>query len=275
MGLAAVTSGWPAVITVHGMLFDVVTITRPGPLATIWINVLIERLTLHLARHVVCISEYARQHLAKRTRAHLHLVPNPVSDRFFAPTDSAVRDVILFIGNIYALKGVLELVDVFESLAAENPTLKLVIIGKRLESRNNLPYLATLDTRIQTSGLADRIHFAGWQDEASIKAWHARACLLLFPSRLENLPMSIAEALASGVPVIASDVGGISEMVQHGVNGYLARPEDTAAFVALARKAMEPGENRRLAQSAAVSTERFRIRQVAERTLSVYAKMQA
>ena len=87
--------------------------------------------------------------------------------------------------------------------------------------------------------------------------------------------MSVAEALASGVPVIASDVGGISEMVQNGINGYLARPEDAAAFIALTRKALEPGENRRLAQSAAVSVERFRIRQVAERTLSVYAQIRA
>jgi glycosyltransferase involved in cell wall biosynthesis len=275
MGLAAVTSGRPAVITVHGLLFEVVTITRPSPLATIWVNVLIERLTLHLARHVVCISEYARQHLAVRTRARLYLVPNAVSDRFFASGGPMVRDVLLFVGNIYALKGVLELVGVFESLAAENPTLKLVLIGKRFESRGNRPYLAGLDARIQASGLADRIHFAGWQDEASIKAWHARAVLFIFPSRLENLPMSIAEALASGVPVIASDVGGIGEMVQHGVNGYLARPEDTAAFIALARKALEPEENRRLAQSAATSVERFRIGQVAECTLSVYAEMLA
>jgi len=275
MGLAAVTSGWPALITVHGMLFDVVTITRPGLLAAIWLNVLIERLTLRLARQVVCISEYSRQHLAARTRARLHLVPNPVSDRFFAPADPAVRDVLLFVGNIYMLKGVLELVDVFESLAAENPSLKLVIIGKRFESRSNRQYLAALDARIQASGLADRIHSTGWQDEASIKAWHARACLFIFPSRLENLPMSIAEALASGVPVIASDVGGISEMVQPGLNGYLARPEDTAAFIALARKALEPGENRRLAQSAAVSVERLRINHVAEATLSVYTQMRA
>ncbi len=275
MGLAAVTSGLPAVITVHGLLFEVVTITRPGLLATIWINVLIERLTLHLARHVVCISEYARRHLAARTRARLHLVPNPVSDRFFGSADPAVRDVLLFVGNIYALKGVLELVAVFESLAAENPKLKLVIIGKRFESWANRPYLAALDARIQASGLADRIHLAGLQDEASIKAWLARAALFIFPSRLENLPMSIAEALASGVPVIAADVGGISEMVQHGVNGYLAQPEDTAAFIALARKALEPGENRRLAQAAATSVERFRSGQVAKRTLSVYAEIRA
>ncbi len=275
MGLAAVTSGRPAVITVHGLLFEVVTVIRPGPLATIWINVLMERLTLRLARHVVCISEYARQRLAARTRARLHLVPNPVSDRFFAPADPAVRDVLLFVGNIYALKGVLELVEVFESLAAENPTLKLVIIGKRLESRSNRPYLAALDARIQASDLANRIHFAGWQDEASIKAWHARTVLFIFPSHLENLPMSIAEALASGVPVIASDVGGIGEMVQNGINGYLARPEDVSAFIALARKALEPGENRRLTQSASTSVERFRLGQVAERTLSVYAETRA
>ncbi|WP_374593246.1 glycosyltransferase [Aquabacterium sp.] len=134
--------------------------------------------------------------------------------------------VVLFVGHLIAIKGVDVLIDAWVRLLAKpgvGQDCLLVLIGhgdnrKALESRA---------TRV---GLSERVRFVGAVAQAEVSRWMAAADLLCLPSRNEGTPNVVVEALASGLPVVASRVGGIPELVVDGKNGLLVPPEDPSAL---------------------------------------------
>ncbi len=126
--------------------------------------------------------------------------------------------LVTFVGNLVAVKGVEVLLGAWASLQRENT--ELVIIGDGPE-RGRL--------MAQAGGLPG-IRFAGVLPQDDVATWLGASDLLVLPSLNEGMPNVIVESLASGVPVVASRVGGIPELVVDGVNGYLAEPGDVASL---------------------------------------------
>lgn len=131
-------------------------------------------------------------------------------------------------------------------IADETP---LVVTVARLEPQKGLPYLVeaaagvpdttfavagegpertSLERRIADLGLARRVRLLGHRDD--VPALVAAADLFVLPSLNEGLPLSVMEAMAAGIPVIATDAGGTSEIVRDGVTGLLIPPADPAAL---------------------------------------------
>ncbi|MEW2319475.1 glycosyltransferase family 4 protein [Streptomyces bauhiniae] len=116
-------------------------------------------------------------------------------------------------------------------------------------------YVATLRAQIERYGLADRLHLTGPRTGADLDASYAAADLLVLTSYAETYGMAVTEALARGIPVIATDVGGLPEAVGRapdgGVPGILVPPEDPAAIAAELRGWFgEPDVRRRLKAAA-------------------------
>lgn len=116
-------------------------------------------------------------------------------------------------------------------------------------------YVATLRARIERYGLADRLHLTGPRTGADLDASYAAADLLVLTSYAETYGMAVTEALARGIPVVATDVGGLPEAVGRapdgGVPGILVPPEDPAAIAAELRGWFgEPDVRRRLKAAA-------------------------
>jgi glycosyltransferase involved in cell wall biosynthesis len=80
------------------------------------------------------------------------------------------------------------------------------------------------------AGLGRRIDFLGWVDEADVDQWLNRASLFVLPSRAENQPVAILEAMARGLPVIATSIGAIPEQVLDGETGLLVPPGDSESL---------------------------------------------
>ena len=109
---------------------------------------------------------------------------------------------------------------------------------------------ATRD-RVAALGLSARVTITGWLDEADADALLARSDLLVLPSRREGQPMAILEAMSAGLPVVATGVGAVAELVHDGFNGLLVPPGDAAALAgALARLVADPALRRRLGEAA-------------------------
>ena len=107
------------------------------------------------------------------------------------------------------------------------------------------PERERLAQRAADDGIGDRVHFAGELDD--IPTWLRTGDVLVHPSRSEGLSNSILEAQAHGLPVVATAVGGTSEIVQHEVSGLLVAPDDPAAIVRSLRALRnDPGLVRRL-----------------------------
>ena len=92
------------------------------------------------------------------------------------------------------------------------------------------PQMAALQSLAQELGIEDRVFFLGWQAREQILESYRQANLFLFPSRHEGMPNAILEAMASGLPVIATCIAGNEELVVEGETGFLVPPEDVEAL---------------------------------------------
>jgi glycosyltransferase involved in cell wall biosynthesis len=168
--------------------------------------------------------------------------PHPAS-RSTAGAAAADLAHIVFLGRLSAEKGVPELL---EALASR--TLA------RLPWRATLAGSGPVDeyrARAAALGLADRVAFPGWIDQASASALCAAADILVLPSHFEGLSMSMLEGLAHGLAVVATPVGAHAEVIEPEKSGLLTPPGDvTALAAALARVVGDPALRERLGAGA-------------------------
>jgi glycosyltransferase involved in cell wall biosynthesis len=140
--------------------------------------------------------------------------------------DAQFSQVILYAGVLIPRKGVHHLISAFIRIAQDFPQSRLVIAG----SDDSRTYAAGLRAQVEQAGLAGRIEFLDKMPQARLASRMREACLLVLPSYSEGLPRVIYEAMAAGLPVVASSVSGIPEIVQESVTGFLVQPGDENAL---------------------------------------------
>ena len=139
--------------------------------------------------------------------------PNPTQRAKWAPAD---EPILMHLSNFRPVKRITDTVEIFAQVRAKMPA-KLVLIGDGPD-RGAAEYL------VRKKKLQKDVHFLGKQDQVYEKL--SLADLFLMPSELESFGLAALEAMACEVPVIATNVGGVPEVVEHGVDGYLVEPED-------------------------------------------------
>jgi glycosyltransferase involved in cell wall biosynthesis len=151
-----------------------------------------------------------------------------VSSAEFHPENKAPRTttVIGAACRLVPLKGLVELIRTVASLHLEFPALRLEIAGAGSQRE-------VLEKEIGRLGLAGQVRFLGWQPDlrAVFRTWD----IFAMPSLDEGLPMAALEAMAEGLPVVATSVGGLPELIEDGRTGYLVPPSDVAALAARLR----------------------------------------
>jgi glycosyltransferase involved in cell wall biosynthesis len=166
--------------------------------------------------------------------------------------------MVLFLGRLEQAKGVFDLLEAMASLRAAVPDVRLVCAGE-----GDRAGVARYAERL---GIADAVKFTGAVGPSGKRALLESAAALALPSYAEGLPVSLLEAMSAGVPVVASPVGGIPEVVVDGVTGFLAAPGDTAALSRLLRKLLL---DRALgARIGAAARESVRLRFAPERAIA-------
>lgn len=151
---------------------------------------------------------------------------------------------LLFVGSGFGRKGLATLVDALARCG--EPERRLIVIGKG----DRRPF----DVQAERLGVADRLVWLGLRPD--VERWYAAADVVALPSRYEPFGNVHLEALASGVPVIASAVAGGAEVIQAGVNGAIVDPRDAAALAA-ALEHLRGQPASRLAEAARGSAEPF------------------
>jgi D-inositol-3-phosphate glycosyltransferase len=123
-------------------------------------------------------------------------------------------------------------------------------------------------------GLNDLIAFLGARDQDTLQYYYSAADTLVMPSHYESFGMVALEAMASGTPVIASDVGGLSTLVQDGKTGLRVKVNDPAALAsAIERVLDDDARRRRMGHRAACFAVDFSWQKVVDRLVGVYAEL--
>ncbi|HEX2531234.1 MAG TPA: glycosyltransferase family 4 protein [Burkholderiaceae bacterium] len=203
---------------------------------------------------IIVLSD-AWQRWVRNISRNARIVPinNPV--RLPPDVDFAQREpaTILFLGRLGKRKGTYDLLAAVAGLTGRYPNLKLLLGGDGKLER--------VKEEAESLGIGSHVEILGWVSGEDKSELLKRASIYVLPSYAEGLPMSVLEAMACGLPIVSTPVGGIPEVVTDGVEGYLVPPGDVAALVGALDRLLSDGDLRRRMGEAA--------RHRAENTFSV------
>jgi glycosyltransferase involved in cell wall biosynthesis len=162
-----------------------------------------------------------------RRGVEARIVPNIIDTARFRPADggAAAADLMRSFPHLVVTRNLEEIYDnatalqAFQLVKERYPDARLTVAGTG-------PEKGMLENLAAELGIHDAVTFAGRLESDQVAELYRTADLMLNPSRVDNFPISILEALASGVPVVSTDVGGVPFMVEHGVTARLVRPGD-------------------------------------------------
>jgi glycosyltransferase involved in cell wall biosynthesis len=232
---------------------------------------------LHRLRRVVAVSTATEAEL----RAHgfppdrIRRIPNGVDPVRFAPAPEpkAARqqvgfgpETVLFLGRLDAQKGLDVAFNAWARVAARRPTARLILVGDG-------PARPALETQAQRLRLGESVRFLGGRPdpEALLQA----SQIFLLPSRSEGMSNALLEAMATGLPCVASRIGGNTDLLEHGVSGLLTPPGDVVTLAeAVGALFEDPALRERLGTAArAVILERYSMDRVIRQYTELYARL--
>jgi glycosyltransferase involved in cell wall biosynthesis len=195
---------------------------------------------LSLADCVVCLSASKRNELASYLPViPMATIPNPCR---FGPGDVNVSRKpgveILFAGLIDRQKGVFDLIRALALVTRKCPgeMVRLVIAGEgKADACRRLAC---------ECGVEDKVFLPGWLSSDALREAYAQADIYCLPSYVEGMPMGILEAMAFALPVVATRVGGIPDVVEDGVHGLLVQPGDVDGLAIALKRLMDDGAER-------------------------------
>lgn len=259
---AALLAGWPVIFHLHGGGFARFVNDECGPLARRVVRFFLDRATV-----IVVVSERWAAWMRRITvNPRVVCLPNPVA---IPPATGAPREpgLVAFTGRCSEGKGVFDLLDALAEIAPSRPALRLECAGDG--------DLGRVVERAAGLGIDARVRLRGWIGARERDELLARASIFVLPSHAEALPVSLLEAMAAGCAVIATRVGGIPDLVEHGVNGLLVPPRDPGALALALRTVLDDPElAARLGRGArATVAERYTLEQALERLEQVYGAL--
>jgi phosphatidyl-myo-inositol alpha-mannosyltransferase len=215
----------------------------------------------------IAVSNAAASFVARRfPGAGIRVIPNGVDTGQFAQAEPARLPEgrrVLFVNRLDPRKGFGVMVDAFRRLALVHPDLLLVVAGDGPDrySIDRLP-----------SPVRKRVVMLGTVPHDRLPSFHAACDLFCAPATgRESFGIVLVEALASGLPVVASDIPGYREVVRDGLDGLLIRPGDPEAFAAAADRLLDDADlSKRLADTGRQSAERYSWDTVAGEIEAVY-----
>lgn len=265
----------PYVVVIHGLPFSFKRYLGLRFHLTDHLGDWVHRHALKQAAAVICPSTFVANEVCQMSLhpAKVHLVPCPISPQFVAYARGQVAEmhrgpIILSVSPINTAKGLDTLVSAIPIVAKAIPGIRFVHIGKA-EDR----HLANALTR-ETNGAAQLISPIPWP---SVSDYYKAATIVVSPSRFETAGYTILEGMIHGKPVVASNVGGLTDLVEDGKTGFLVPPGDPKslgeALVKLLRETelwQEMGE-----QGRARALDVFGLERVTRKKVELYRTLQS
>jgi starch synthase len=232
----------------------------------------VPRLTLKAATRVIAVSEHEAACLLRMgvARDRIRVIPNGVDVEEFAGVGTR-RDreglVGLFVGRLDPDQKGLDVLIRAMAMLPRSPPLRLRLVGEDWGGAELLRQLA------QRLGVADRLSYIGKLSRSELVKEFAEADFLVLPSRFEPFGVVILEAMAAGLPVIASRVGGIPEIVAEGRTGLLVEPDSPDALAeSLEHLSQDESLRHSMGRAARERVEEYAWDSIVPRILSVFVE---
>lgn len=220
LSLLPATRGVPTVYTVHGFHYPA------KPAGVRHLARAAERICIARSAATVFVSQYDRDmafahRLLEPGHGHYVIYNGAAAPVHHERRTGLPRFDVAFLGRLQAVKNPMALADVLLALRPASPTMA-IIGGGTLEP--------ALRERVAAVGLQEQVTFFGDQPHAEGLKLLRQARVMLLPSLSEGLPISVIEAMHMGIPTIASRVGGVPELIEHGRTGYLTTVGDIDGY---------------------------------------------
>jgi glycosyltransferase involved in cell wall biosynthesis/GT2 family glycosyltransferase len=223
------------------------------------------------AAFVVAVSEYGRSQVFRwcepRHWGKIHVVRCGVDATFLRgePQPVPATNRLVCVGRLCPAKGQLRLLEALKRLAAEGIPFEMVLAGDG-------PMRREIEREIQRLGLGVHVRITGWVSNDAVRKYLLESRAMVLPSFAEGLPVVIMEALALGRPVVSTYVAGIPELVENGVNGFLAPAGSIDALTAALREVLA-APTERLSEMGRIGMAQVRLRHDAAREASQLATL--
>jgi len=191
---------------------------------------LMAKIILSKASAIIAQTKYMKNQIEEICSKNITVLPNGVDvTRFMRISPQAVRQelsigekckIILFVGNLLPIKGVEYLIEAMTKVVQNYPESRLVVAGVDFQS-------GKLQELAQEKNLQGKVVFAGFIPPDRIPEYMVAADVFVLPSLSEGFPNVLLEAMAAGLPIVATRVGGLPEIVTEGENGFLVEPRNS------------------------------------------------
>lgn len=183
------------------------------------VNTYLERGAAQGADLIFTFSEFSKNLVVNALGAFslekVHVVyPGVADDWFEVKRKTDIKKQLILWGRMADQKGIPELLEAFKYVRQENKEISLLLVG----GGSCQPQYEQLAGEL---GVCDSVTFVGWKEEKSIREFAAESLIGVFPSRIESFGLAIAEAMATGLPVVATRVGALPEFIEDETTGLL------------------------------------------------------
>jgi glycosyltransferase involved in cell wall biosynthesis len=261
--LAGVRSQVPCLISVQGIITE---LFKTDPCFRFRIVRHYEQDCVRHARYFTCRTDFDTQFIRSLNPGARIFTIHEAMNLVYFQKEWRVReeDRLLYVGSLDAHKGLDVLLEAVKLVVQTKPKTMLMVIA----GGDQTPY-RQLCERLQITG---SVQFLGFQSAVQIAKYHLENQLFVLPSRTDNSPNTLAEAMVSGLPVIATAVGGIPSMVKHGHTGWLVPPGNPVELAKAILQLLDDPELRaRLGQAARQQArDRHRPERIAAQTAEAY-----
>jgi len=271
-GVLAVQQNFPSVITLHGLIHIERRMKIPNPTITqklkFWLADKMVDLVLERSDLIISTSKYDKNFLIEKNKKSFISIPNPVPLEFFDKPVINDDRRILFVGVVQPRKNIMGIIRAFAKALQKVPRAELRIVGPT----PFYEYNKSLNELIEELGIKDKITWLGHISQEKLILEYASCAFVVMFSLEETSPMAIAQATAIGKPVVSSDVGGISDMIIDGENGFLIPSENDQDLANKITQLLMDEQLRNLMGKNAkeIAYERCHPNKVAERTVHAY-----
>ncbi|MCW4004996.1 MAG: glycosyltransferase family 4 protein [Candidatus Bathyarchaeota archaeon] len=198
-----------------------------------------EESVMHRAQKIIAVSNFTKWELTNYYNIaanKIQVIHNGVDTKKFQPTNDKRKiktqlgfnpddPTIVSVGRLYARKGLFTLIESIPAVTAKFPNAKFIISGKGQSDE-----MKKLLSHAERLGVRNNMIFTGYTPDKELPKLYQAADVFAFSTFYEHHPFAVLEALSTGLPVVTTNVGGISETITNGKNGFMCQPFNSQEF---------------------------------------------